>query len=84
MCECAYSLCGTGASRGAWSGCGGPTGLSARTSSVLPERWMANSTSTSVSPGNKTHTLSTLYGHTVRCSVELVFNGGQLQGGKIK
>lgn len=34
----------------ACTGCRGPTGLSGRTSSVLPERWMANCTSTSVRP----------------------------------
>lgn len=48
-------LWGTGTSWGVWTGCEGPTGLKGRTSSVLPERWMASCTSTSVRPGMEMH-----------------------------
>lgn len=49
-------LWGTGTSWAcACTGCRGPTGLRGRTSSVLPERWMANCTSTSVRPAVETN-----------------------------
>lgn len=56
VCDC-DSLCGTGTSWAAWTGCGSPTGVKGRTSSVLPERWMASCTSSSVSPETNTATL---------------------------